>query len=81
MQTLSDRPSSAAEMQQTLDSALLTLRPKSSKNNAIFKDIEQQFASVKAQITTQIPLPTSRPSSPFGNSVLPIAAQPAPKTL
>lgn len=81
LQTLSDRPSSAAEMQQTLDSALLTLRPKSSKNNAIFKDIEQQFASVKAQITTQIPLPTSRPSSPFGNSVLPIAAQPAPKTL
>lgn len=84
MQTLSERPFSSAEIQQTLDSALMTLRPKSAKNHAIYKEIEQQIATVKAQITAQIPLPSSSASlSPFVDTMpSSIPPQPTPpKTL
>lgn len=83
-QTLSERTFSAVEVQQTLDSALMTLRPKSAKNHTIYKEIEQHFATVKAQIMAQIPLPSSGSSlSPFVDT-LPssMAHQPTPpKTL
>lgn len=78
MQTLSETPFSSAEVQQTLDSALRTLRPKSAKNHAIYKEIEQQFATVKAQITTQIPFPNSAPLSPFVDSMPSVAPKPTP---
>ncbi|XP_024388270.1 protein ALWAYS EARLY 3 isoform X1 [Physcomitrium patens] len=78
LQTLSETPFSSAEVQQTLDSALRTLRPKSAKNHAIYKEIEQQFATVKAQITTQIPFPNSAPLSPFVDSMPSVAPKPTP---
>ena len=84
IQTLSERPFSAAEVQQTLDSALMTLRPKSAKNHSIYKEIEQQIATVKSQIIAQIPLPPSSVSlSPFVDTMpSSIAPQPTPpKTL
>lgn len=82
-QTLSERTFSAVEVQQTLDSALMTLRPKSAKNHTIYKEIEQHFATVKAQIMAQIPLPPSGSSlSPFVDTLPSMAHQPTPpKTL
>ena len=77
MQTLSERSFSSAEIQQTLDSALTTLRPKSAKNHVIYKEIEQQFATVKAQIMAQIPLPSSSTLSPFVDT-MPSSMPPQP---
>jgi hypothetical protein len=58
-QTLADSPYSTTDLQQTLDSALMTLRPKSSKNSFVYKEIEQQIGIMKTQIMAHIPVPSS----------------------
>ncbi|CAK9220289.1 unnamed protein product [Sphagnum troendelagicum] len=56
LQTLSDRTYSLADVNQTLDIALMSLRPKSAQNHFIYKEIEQQLGIVKAQIMALIPI-------------------------
>jgi hypothetical protein len=63
LQTLSDGTYSQSDVNQTLDTAFLSLLPKSAQNHCIYKEIEQQLGIVKAQITGHIPV---RSTMPFG---------------
>ena len=71
MQSLSDKPYSTADVQQTMDSALMTLRPKSSSNSFIYKEIKQQIAIVKTQITAHIPVPSLAPLVDMSDGLTP----------
>ncbi|CAM6016402.1 unnamed protein product [Sphagnum balticum] len=63
LQTLSDGTYSQSDVNQTLDTAFLSLLPKSAQNHCIYREIEQQLGIVKAQITAHIPV---RSTMPFG---------------
>ncbi|OAE20354.1 hypothetical protein AXG93_209s1220 [Marchantia polymorpha subsp. ruderalis] len=68
VQTLTEGQFSPAEVIQTLDTALESLRPRTAQNHLIFKEIEQQLGYVKTQILTpiQIPIQSGIPSPTEG---------------
>jgi hypothetical protein len=61
LQTLSDGTYSQSDVNQTLDTAFLSLLPKSAQNHCIYREIEQQLGIVKAQITAHIPVWSTMP--------------------
>ncbi|KAG6551460.1 hypothetical protein Mapa_006883 [Marchantia paleacea] len=68
VQTLTEGQFFPAEVIQTLDTALESLRPRTAQNHPIFKEIEQQLGYVKTQILTpiQIPIQSGNPSPTEG---------------